>query len=218
MKSHIHEYSARLADRHSRSWLSGALGRVVPGKRGNSLPCDPLLLAAGALAGHGELNIVAVAIVAISVAGCGDVAGYFAGRKLARPTAGWLERSRIGKRLMTATTIEHGRSYFARYGGWAIFLSRWLVGAFSGVVNLLAGGRRFRFWSFFLYAVTGEALDTVLMLSSGAVFGASWASANNGLKVISGAILALACAALITVRVVASRRQARLDSRRQSSQ
>ncbi len=202
---HVHGYLAL--------WVMLFLGSA-----GVPIPCDPLLLAAGALAGHGELNIVVVAVVAISAAACGDVAGYFVGRTLARPAAGWLERSRIGKRVMTATTVEHGRSYFARYGGWAIFLSRWLVGAFSGVVNLLAGGRRFPFWSFFLYAVTGEVLDTILMLSIGAVFGASWASANNGLRVVSGVILALACAALITIRVVASRRQARLDSRRQSNQ
>src|SRR5690242_5662814 len=49
---------------------------VFLGSAGLPLPVDPLLLAAGALAGHGELNPLMVALVAISAAGCGDAIGY----------------------------------------------------------------------------------------------------------------------------------------------
>ena len=175
---------------------------VFLGGAGVPLPVDPLLLAAGALAGHGELNVVMVALVAISAAGCGDVVGYLVGRTAGEKAAGWLERSRVGQRFISPRTLDSGRAYFARYGGWAIFLSRWLVGALSGVVNLLSGVRRFPFPTFFACALAGEALDTAIMLTLGVAFGASWASANNLVKVISFVALGLIGAALIVVRIV----------------
>lgn len=174
---------------------------VFLGSAGIPLPVDPLLLAAGALVGHGELNAVVVALVAISAAGCGDVVGYLVGRTAGGRVAPWLKRSRIGQRFISPTTLERGRVYFARYGGWAIFLSRWLVGAFSGIVNLLAGARRFPFPAFFVYALAGEALDTAIMLALGIAFGASWASANNAVKVVSFAAIGVLGVALIIVRV-----------------
>lgn len=181
-------------------------GYVVPwlivflGGAGIPLPVDPLLLASGALAGHGDLKAAVVALVAISAAGCGDNVSYLVGRTLGSDAASWLKRSRIGRRFISPSTVERGRKYFARYGGWAIFLSRWLVGAFSGVVNLLAGMRRFPFPAFFAYALTGEALDTAIMLALGMTFGASWALANNLVKVVSFAALGLIGVTLIIVR------------------
>jgi membrane-associated protein len=175
---------------------------VFLGGAGVPLPVDPLLLAAGALAGHGELNAVVVALVAISAAGCGDVVGYYVGRIAGRRAATWLKRSPIGQHIIAQSTLERGRAYFARYGGWTIFLSRWLVGAFSGVVNLLAGVRRYPFPAFFAYALAGETLDTAIMLALGVAFGASWMMANNLVKVISFVALGLIGAALIVVRIV----------------
>ncbi len=184
-------------------WIIIFLGGI-----GIPLPTDPLLLAAGALAGHGDLNVVVVALVAVSAAGCGDSVGYLVGRTLGTEAAAWLNRSRIGRRFISPSTLERGRKYFARYGGWAIFLSRWLVGAFSGVVNLLAGVRRFPFPAFFAYAVAGEAVDVAIMLALGVAFGASWASANNLVKVISFAALGLIGVSLIILRSLYQSRNA----------
>ncbi len=118
---------------------------VFLGSAGIPLPTDAVVLAAGALAGHGELNPVVVGLVVITAAACGDTVGYFVGWKVGKRATDWLEHSRVGRRIIPPRTLERGQTYFARYGGWAIFLSRWLAGMFSGVVNLLAGVRRFPF-------------------------------------------------------------------------
>lgn len=174
---------------------------VFLGSAGVPIPVDPLLLAAGALAGYGQFNPAIVALVAISAAGCGDVVGYLLGYAVGDRAAARLQRSRIGQRFISASTLERGRVYFARYGAWAIFLSRWLVGAFSGAVNVLAGARRFPFLRFFAYAIVGEALDVAIMLGLGIAFGASWGVANNLVKVISFAALGIIVVALIVVRI-----------------
>ena len=173
---------------------------VFLGSAGIPLPVDPLLVAAGALVGHGDMNVVVVAVVAVSAAAVGDCVGYLIGRTVGDGVVRWLERSRLGQRFALAGTMERSRTYFARYGGWAIFLSRWLVGAFSGIVNILAGMRRFPFPAFFVYALVGETLDTAIMLALGVTFGASWASANNLMKAISLAAIGLIGAAFIIVR------------------
>lgn len=179
---------------------------IFLGSAGLPLPGDPVLLAAGAFAGHGELNIMGVSLVAITAAACGDVVGYALGRTMGRGAARRLERTRIGKRLLSTGAIVHGRLYFTRYSGWAIFLSRWLVGAFSGVVNVLAGVRHFPFPVFMVYALVGELIDIALMLTLGMAFGASWASANNAVKIISFVALVLIAAAIIVVRLWISHR------------
>lgn len=175
---------------------------VFLGSAGLPLPVDPLLLAAGALAGHGELNPLMVALVAISAAGCGDAIGYLLGRKIGSRVVRWIKRSSLGRRLISHRMVEQGRAYFARYGGWAIFLSRWLVGAFSGVINILAGVRRFPFLTFFAYALIGEALDTAIMLALGVAFGASWATANNLVKVLSLVALVVVGGGVIIARAL----------------
>jgi membrane-associated protein len=188
---------------------------VFLGSAGAPVPCDPLLLAAGALVGHGDLNLIAVMAVAITAAGWGDGAGYLFGRTAGSKALGWLESSTLGRRIVPRSLLESGRAYFTRYGRWAIFLSRWLVGVFSGVVNVLAGARRFPFGTFLAYAIAGEILDTALMVALGVAFGASWASANNLLKVISFAAVALFGAAIFVIRLRSIRQQAKEDAQPQ---
>lgn len=175
---------------------------VFLGSAGIPLPTDLLLLAAGALAGHGELNWAAAALVAVSAAACGDAAGYFVGWRLGKRAMDWLEHSRVGRRLIPASTLERGRTYFEHFGGWAIFLSRWLAGMFSGVVNLLAGMRRYPFRAFIAYAIAGEALDTALMLGVGIAFGATLAAAEFGLKLVLLSILVLLGLGILAVRLL----------------
>lgn len=188
---------------------------VFLGSAGVPVPCDPLLLAAGALVGHGDLNLIVVIVVAITAAGLGDIAGYLFGRAVGSKALRWLERSAVGRRIVPHRLLGRGRSYFARYGGWSIFLSRWLVGIFSGVVNVLAGARRFPFRTFFAYALAGEIVDAALLITLGVAFGASWASANTLLKVISFAVVILLGSALIAIRLLSVRRQAKADAQTQ---
>ena len=79
---------------------------VFLGGMGVPLPTDPLLLAAGALVGHGDLNVVVVALVAVSAAGCGDSVGYLVGRTVGSEAAAWLNRSRIGQRFISPARLS----------------------------------------------------------------------------------------------------------------
>lgn len=188
-------------------WLLVFLGGV-----GVPVPTDPLLLAAGALAGHGELNVFVVAFVAISASACGDSLGYLIGRTIGNTALDWLEHSRLGRRLIPARTLHRSRTYFFRYSGWAVFLSRWLFSAFSAIVNLLAGIRRYSFASFLAFATAGEALDTCVMLALGIIFGASWAAANDVVKVISILAVIVVSIVIITARLVSLLHHLRSDA------
>jgi membrane protein DedA with SNARE-associated domain len=92
-----------------------------------------------------------------------------------------------------------------------VFLSWWIAGVFSGVVNLLAGVRRFPFHTFLAYAVAGYVVDTAIMLTLGIGFGASWAEADTVLKVVSFVILGVLAAVLLAVRLLFPFRSARSD-------
>lgn len=185
---------------------------VFLGSAGIPLPTDPVLLAAAVLVGHGDLNVVVVALVATSAAACGDSLGYLIGRQVGGKAVAWLERSRAGQRIFSASMLKRGGEYFSRYGGWAVFLSRWIAGVFSGVVNILAGVRRYPFWSFLTYAVAGDIVDTAIMLTLGIGFGATWAEANNVLKVVSFVVLSVLAAVLLVVRLLFPLRHVRSDS------
>jgi membrane-associated protein len=184
---------------------------VFLGSAGVPLPTDPVLLAAAVLVGRGDLNVVVVALVATSAAACGDSLGYLIGRQVGGKAVEWLERSRIGQRVFSARVLKRGGDYFSRYGGWAVFLSRWVAGVFSGVVNLLAGVRRFPFRTFLAYAVAGDVVDTAIMLTLGVGFGASWAAADTVLKVVSIVILSVLATGLLIVRLVFPLLHARSD-------
>ncbi|HEU5439942.1 MAG TPA: DedA family protein [Ktedonobacterales bacterium] len=193
--------SPLLADMQVNSYL--ALWVIVfLGSVGIPLPTDPVLLAAAALAGHGELNALVVALVAISAAACGDAASYLIGRTVGSKVVDWLEGSRIGQRIVSTSMLTRGGDYFSRYGGWAIFLSRWLAGVFSGVVNILAGVRRFPFLSFLTYAVAGEVVDVGIMLTLGIAFGASWAATNTVLKIVLFTILGAITTVFLLARLL----------------
>lgn len=189
-------------------WLMVFLGGV-----GVPVPTDPLLLAAGALAGHGDLNVFMLAVVAISASACGDSLGYLIGRTIGNTALDWLEHSRLGRRLIPSRTLRRSRTYFFRYSGWAIFLSRWLFSAFSAIVNLLAGIRRYPYISFLTFATVGEALDTCVMLALGIIFGASWSAANDVIKVLSILAVVVVSIVILTARLVSLLHHLRSDAR-----
>ncbi len=157
---------------------------------GAPLPISLVLLAMGAFAALGDFNIVVVALSAISAAVCGDSTGYWLGRVLGDPI---LARLKNQKRLrfISPKVIERSQIYFQKHGSWAIFLSRCLVPALGGTINLLAGIERYPYRRFLIYDITGESISALLPLTLGYIFGASWDAISGILSCVSIAVIAI---------------------------
>ena len=139
---------------------------------GLPIPTILLLLAAGAFAALGDFNIVILILVAFTASVCGDNLGYVVGRRFGTRFLIWLaHRPRL--RLLTPQRLEQTQDYFNRHGAWAIFLSRFVIIALGGIINLLAGSERYHYPRFLLFDVPGELLGAMIPLFLGYLFSAS---------------------------------------------
>ena len=143
---------------------------------GLPLPGETALAAAAVLAAHGRLELPLVIGLAAGAAIVGDNLGYVIGRRgirrlLVRPGRWQRHRARL---------LEDGEAFFARHGGKAVFLGRWVTGI-RVVVAWLAGAdrmpwRRFVVWN----ALGGAAWATSIGVLAYAV-GSSSSSLLGGL-------------------------------------
>lgn len=170
---------------------------------GIPLPTDPLFLAIGAFTAEGSLSVLAVVVVALTAAVCGDSAGYLVGRHWGAKALAWLESSPAVARVIPARSLKQARAKFGKHGGLAVFISRSFLGEFSGVINLLAGSLPMPFRVFLIYDVVGEAADVVGMLAIGWIAGESWEAANNTVHRVS--LVLLGCLVLALLLTVARR-------------
>lgn len=160
-------------------WLSVFVAAV-----GIPLPVTLVLLAAGAFAALGDFNIVLLAAITITASVSGDSLGYFVGKQVGARLITWLEIER-NFYIISPLTITRSRTYFHKHGAWAIFLSRFLLSALGGAINLLAGAEIYPYRRFLLYDTGGEAIGALLPLSFGYAFGASWEAVGDVLGAIS---------------------------------
>jgi membrane-associated protein len=161
-----------------------------------------VLLAAGAFSAQGDFNVALLAAIATSASVAGDCAGYLVGKLWGSKVLDWLPRSRFGRRFIKPQAIERSRLYFRRRGGWAIFLTRFLLTALGSVTNLVAGIELFPFRSFLLCDFSGEALGAIIPLALGFVFSASWEAVGDILGVVSLFAFGLVCVAVLTYRLL----------------
>ena len=168
---------------------------------GTPLPVGLLLLAGGAFAALGDFNIGFLAFITISASVCGDSSGYVIGRSLGGKALDWIEQRRW-YRATSSRTIARSRAYFRRWGGWAIFLSRFLFSALGGTINMVAGADRYPYPRFLLYDAIGETIGAIIPLSLGYVFGASWEDIGDLLSTSSGFVLALLFTCFLTIRLI----------------
>ena len=169
---------------------------------GVPLPVSLVLLAAGAFSAQGDFNVVLLAVIATSASVAGDCAGYVVGRLWGSKVMDWLPRSRFGGRFIKPHTVERSRLYFQRRGGWAVFLTRFLLTALGSVTNLVAGTELFPFRSFMFCDFSGEALGAIIPLALGFVFTASWEAVGDILGAVSLFALGLLCVVVLTHRLL----------------
>ena len=138
----------------------------------------------------------------------GDNLGYFIGRWVGTPLLSWLERQRRFQ-FISPTTLARGRAYFRRKTAWAIFISRFLIVALGGPINLLAGIEQYPFRNFLLWDVCGQILGAAIPLSLGYIFAESWEEVAGILGAFSGLFLAFLATILLSVLLVRKIRQRR---------
>ncbi|GLV57710.1 hypothetical protein KDH_45460 [Dictyobacter sp. S3.2.2.5] len=173
---------------------------------GAPLPIGLLLLATGAFAALGDFNIFALFITALSASVCGDSIGYYIGQKVGtRVIARLLRQKRY--RFISPKVINRSQEYFQHRGGWAVFLSRCLVPALGGTINILAGTEGYPYRKFLLADSTGEALGIFPPLVLGFAFGASWEAVGNLLTIISILTLLLLIAIYLIVLLIRTLRK-----------
>jgi len=128
------------------------------------LPGDSLLFAAGALAAMGSMEIGFLWILMVVAAVLGDTVNYWIGHKLGR---GVFEK---GSRFFKKEYLEEAEVFYAKYGGAAIFLGRF-VPIVRTFVPFVAGVSEMSYKHFITYNIIGGLTWVSLFLIGGFMFG-----------------------------------------------
>src|SRR5918998_6850006 len=129
---------------------------------GVPLPGETILLAAGVLVQRGHLDLGDAIAFGILAAVSGDQIGYWVGREGGRPFV-----LRWGRYIfITPARLGRAEAFFARHGGRAVFLARFVVGlrVFGALV---AGTSRMPWGRFVLYNVLGGTVWATAAVSLG---------------------------------------------------
>lgn len=177
-------------------WLCVCIAAI-----GAPLPIGLLLLATGAFAALGDFNIFWLFVTTLSASVCGDSIGYWIGRKIGPRVIKWLSQQRK-IRFLSPKVINRSQEYFQRRGGWGVFLSRCLVPALGGTINVLAGAERYPYKNFLLADATGEALGQAPMLILGFAFGANWEVIGDLVAKISTLVVLLLIALYLVILLI----------------
>lgn len=169
-----------------------------------------LLSAAGAFAAFGDLNIFILFPLALSAAVLGDNLTYFIGRRVGVPLLAWLARQKRF-RWISPRAIERSRAYFQRRTALAIFLTRFLIVALGGPINLLAGLEQYPYKNFLFWDVSGQFLGALISLGLGYFFAESWEDVAGLFGTFSGLALAVLVTGFLTVIFVRRARQRRQE-------
>ena len=122
---------------------------VMAESAGVPIPGETILIAAGVMVQLGHLDLWDAVAFGILGAVAGDQIGYWAGRKGGRPFV-----LRWGRYvLITPERLNRAEAFFARHGGKAVFLARFVAGlrVFGALV---AGISRMPWRTFFLLGLT----------------------------------------------------------------
>lgn len=173
------------------------------------IPSSLVMLTAGAFVASGDLPLAATVALAWTGAVAGDQAGFWLARSAAQ---------RIGARSGRAAEVRaKATALLARWGGWGVFLSRWLLSPLGPSVNLVAGAARMRWSSFALWGAAGEAVWVALYVGLGATLSGSLVAAAEIAGNVSGLLAAGAVTAGLGMWLRAAHRADRRLSRRRVS-
>jgi membrane protein DedA with SNARE-associated domain len=137
---------------------------VLLDQAGLPLPSAPLLLAAGAVSGLGELNLGWVLVTAAAAALPGHLLLYEIGLR----RGGSVLNLACRMSLEPDSCVRRTEQLFARHGARALLFAR-LVPALETVAPALAGVFRMRFGHFLAYSISGTLIWSFLFVGLGYV-------------------------------------------------
>ena len=132
---------------------------------GAPLPTPILLLAAGALAGSGQLDLAAIAAVTVAAALFGDLVWFYIGRRRGFQVLGLL--CRIA--LEPDTCVSGAKNIFLRHGAGSLVVSKFIPG-FSTFAQPLAGATGMPLVRFLLFDGLGALIYAAVFVGLGYAF------------------------------------------------
>jgi len=147
---------------------------VMIGCSGIPFPGATILLAAGILVQQGHLKLGYAIVFGILGAIIGSQIGYWVGQRGGRSFV--LKWGRYVK--ITPERLGRVERFFVRYGGKAVFASRF-VSVFRVLGAPVAGMSRMRGSTFFLFSALGGMVWATAVILIGYFFGQSWVEAQH---------------------------------------
>ena len=159
---------------------------------GVPLPGETVLIAAGALVHRGVLDLEDTLFFGILGAVVGGQIGYWVGRFGGRPFV--LRWGRYA--LITPGRLGHAEAFFARHGGSAVFLARFVV-SLRVFGALVAGTSRMPWGKFAFYNVLGGTVWASVIVSLGYFLWASISLVEHWVGRVSLLLVAALALALL---------------------
>ena len=140
-------------------------GWVLAEQLGVPLPSAPVLLAVGALAAAGRMNIIAATVIAFIAAFSGDLVWYRLGRRHGTKFLGQLCKLS----LEPDSCVRRSENFFARHGARSLLIAKFIPGL-NAVAAPIAGAIRTPRWRFLLFDGLGILLWAATFETLGFVF------------------------------------------------
>ena len=140
---------------------------MLPAAVGVPVPTGTLLIAAGAFVRQGLMDGRSLFLLAWIGALLSDALSYGLGR-----WAGQWAHRRLPERY--TATWHRAEGLFAERGGWAVFLTSWLIRGLALPTNLIAGSSEYPFWNFVSWDAVGKVLWVLLHAGLGYLFADRW--------------------------------------------
>jgi len=169
------------------------------GAAGIPLPTSLVVIAGGAFIHQRLLDARWAPLLGFLGALAGDVFMY---------ALGYYASPRVEQRLGSTPAWDRAHSLFNRHGGWAVYLTRWLLSSLAYPTNLLAGSGRYALRKFILADMLGELTWMALYGGLGYVFASQWELVHALLADFSGFALGAAVLAVGVYLLVKAGRSA----------
>lgn len=137
---------------------------------GFPIPATALLMAAGAFAAQGYLDLYSIFICGFFASILGDITGYLVSFRYGRDVL-----MRIGfKNLLISQRFQALETIFSHHSSYTIFSSRFIVSTLGPTVNILSGLTKIDYKKFLLYDISGEFFYASIFTCLGYIFGDQW--------------------------------------------
>lgn len=164
------------------------------------IPSEPLMPLSGILAAKGELDLLLVCVAALAGATFGSLILYAVGWWLGEPAVRVLVR-RWGIYFgVTESLLDRGIVLFNRYGGWVIFIGRFLP-MMRPVTALVAGMTGLKLYVFLPATILSTGLVTVIYVGAGYILGENWRTLLGWIDNLEPFLLVSSAVALIAAGV-----------------